>query len=119
MPNKMFEGDLIKLAIKPLSVNQAYQGKRYRTPAHDSFKTAIKYLLPNWYQIPPPPYVIYFEFGVSSLLSDGDNLVKLAQDSIADKYNFNDRYIKRWIIDVEKVDKGSEYINFKIETLVK
>lgn len=111
--------EMIKLQIKPLSVNAAYQGKRFRTPAHDTFKTAIKYLLPNWHDIPPPPYTMYFEFGVSSLLSDGDNLVKLAQDSIADKYNFNDRLIKRWIIDVEKVAKGEEYIKFKIETLVK
>jgi hypothetical protein len=110
---------MLKIPLKPLSVNQAYQGRRYRTPAHDQFKTAIKYLLPNWYQIPPPPYVMHFEFGLSSSLSDGDNCVKLAQDSIADKYGFNDRLIKRWIIDVEKVEKGHEYIKFKIETLVK
>lgn len=110
---------MIKLDLKPLSVNQAYRGKKWRTPAHDCFKTAIKYLLPDWYKIPAPPYCIHFEFGVSSSLSDGDNLIKLSQDSIADKYGFNDRYIKRWIVDVEQVKKGEEYIKFKIETLVK
>ena len=69
--------------------------------------------------MPEPPYCIYFEFGLSSSLSDGDNCVKTAQDSIADKYGFNDRFIKRWIIDVEKVEKGKEYISFKIEHLTK
>lgn len=110
---------MIHLNIKALSVNEAYQGRRFRTPKHDVFKTAIKYLLPASYDMPKPPYCIYFEFGVSSALSDGDNLVKCTQDSIADKYGFNDRLIKRWIIDVEKVDKGKEYIKFKIEHLVK
>jgi len=110
---------MIKLNIKALSVNEAYQGRRFRTPKHDVFKTAIKYLLPPSYDMPEPPYCIYFEFGVSSPLSDGDNLVKCAQDSIADKYGFNDRFIKRWVIDVEKVEKGKEYIKFKIEHLVK
>lgn len=110
---------MLKINIKPLSVNEAYRGKKWRTPKHDLFKTAIKYLLPASYDMPGPPYVIYFEFGVSSALSDGDNLVKCAQDSIADKYGFNDRYIKRWIIDVEQVPKGQEYIKFKIEHLTK
>lgn len=110
---------MIKLNIKPLSVNEAYQGRRFRTPKHDLFKTAIKYLLPTSYDMPEPPYCIYFEFGVSSALSDGDNLIKLTQDSIADKYGFNDRYIKRWVIDIEHVKKGEEYIKFEIKHLEK
>jgi len=79
----------------------------------------MRQLLPDNINLPPPPYVLHFEFGLNSGNSDGDNCVKLAQDSIADKYGFNDRYIKRWIIDVEQVKKGHEYISFKIETLVK
>jgi len=110
---------IVRINIKPLSVNSAYKGRRFRTPAHDIFKTAIKYLLPPVYKMPPPPYCIQFEFGVSSSLSDGDNLIKLTQDSIADKYEFNDRYIKRWIVDVEKVEKGKEYIKFRIDHLTK
>ena len=110
---------MIKLKIKPLSVNEAYRGKKWRTPKHDIFKTAIKYLLPPSYNIPEAPFCIHFEFGVSSSLSDGDNLIKCAQDSIADKYGFNDRLIRRWIVDIELVKKGEEYISFKIEHLEK
>ena len=105
------------IKIKPLSVNEAYQGRRFRTPKHDLFKTEIKYLLPQWLELPEPPYVIIFEFGVSSPLSDGDNLVKCTQDSIADKYGFNDRLIKRWIVDIELVKKGEEYIKFDLKHL--
>ena len=110
---------MVTLKIKALSINSAYKGRRFRTPAHDTFKTAIKYLLPDHFKLPLPPYCIFFEFGVSSALSDGDNLVKCTQDSIADKYGFNDRLIKRWVIDVEKVEKGKEYIKFKILHLEK
>jgi hypothetical protein len=110
---------MIKILIKPLSVNSAYKGRRFVTDAHRWFKMNMRQLLPDNYKLPAPPYVIHFEFGLSSGNSDGDNCVKLAQDSIADKYGFNDRYIKRWIIDVEQVKKGHEYISFKIETLLK
>lgn len=105
---------MIKLNIKALSVNEAYKGRRFRTPKHDAFKTAIKYLLPSHYDLPKPPYCIEFIFGVSSQLSDGDNLVKCAQDSIADRYGFNDRLIKKWIIEVEQTEKGKEFIKFRI-----
>lgn len=109
---------MIKLQIKPLSINEAYTGKRSRTAKYNVFKRQIGFLLPN-INLPNPPYMIYFEFGLSSLASDGDNLIKTAQDCIAEKYGFNDKLIKRWVIDVEKVDKGKEYIKFKIETLIK
>jgi Holliday junction resolvase RusA-like endonuclease len=111
--------NFITLKIKALSVNEAYKGRRFRTPAHDSYKTALKYALPDWYKLPPPPYCIHIEFGFSSLLSDADNGVKLFIDSLQDKYLFNDRLVKRIIIDVEKVAKGNEYIKFCINHLEK
>lgn len=54
----------------------------------------IGFLLPN-INLPNWPYMIYFEFGLSSLASDGDNLIKTAQQlSRAKKYGFNDKLIK-------------------------
>lgn len=109
---------VIKLDIKPISINEAYTGRRRRTEKYNVFKRQISFLLPKL-DLPKPPYLIHFEFGFSSLASDGDNCIKAAQDCIAEKYGFNDKLIKRWIVDVEQVPKGSEYIKFKIETLVK
>lgn len=110
---------MIKIHRKPLSVNEAYQGRRFRTPKYDLFKRDMNFLLPSDYKIPPPPYVIYFEFGLSSMSGDWDNCIKTAQDCISDKYGFNDKLIKRGVVDVVNVAKGHEYISFKIETLLK
>lgn len=110
---------MIKINIKALSVNEAYKGRRFRTPKHDAFKTAIKYLLPDWYDMPEPPYFIKLEFGFSSMSSDWDNCIKTAQDAIADKYGFNDKLIRGGLVYTEYVEKGKEYIKFKIEHLTK
>ena len=76
-------------------------------------------MLPNDFKLPPPPYIIYFEFGLSSVIADGDNCIKCTQDCIATKYKFNDKLIRRWVVDAEIVPKGSEYFKFNIETLLK
>ncbi len=110
---------MIKIHRKPLSVNEAYQGRRFRTPKYDLFKRDLRFLLPEDYKIPLPPYVIYLEFGLSSASGDWDNCIKTAQDCIAEKYGFNDKLIKRGVVDIVNVAKGHEYISFKIETLVK
>jgi hypothetical protein len=106
---------MIRLNIKPLSLNAAYSGVRYKTKACNSFKKDLYFMLPN-IRMPPPPYCIHFKFGVSSASSDGDNLIKVSQDTIADRYEFNDKLIKKWIVEVEQVKKGFEYIEFKIES---
>jgi len=107
---------MIKLNIKPLSVNEAYKGRKYKTDKCDSFKSKMNDILPCSIWLPPPPYEIHFIFGLSSKSSDGDNCVKIAQDCISTKYNFNDKLIKKWIIEVENVKKGEEYIKFQILT---
>ncbi len=109
---------MYKINIKPLSINAAYTGKRSRTPLYNKYKRDLSVLLPK-IKLPQSPYIIHFEFGFSSISSDGDNCIKCAQDCIAEKYGFNDKLIKRWIVDVETVKKGNEYFKFKIETLVK
>ena len=60
--------------------------------------------------IPEAPYQIHFVFGLSSASSDGDNCVKNTQDCIAKYYGFNDKLIKRWIIDVVKTKKRSRIL---------
>ncbi len=107
---------MITVPIKPISVNEAYKGRRFRTEKCSKFKRDLYFMLPDL-KIPEPPYCINFKFGLSSASSDGDNCVKVAQDVISSRYNFNDKLIKKWIIEVENVSKGKEYISFKIESL--
>lgn len=107
---------MIKIDYKPLSVNQAWQGKRFKTPAYKKYERDVLLLLPN-IEIPDPPYKIYYEFGMSNALSDFDNPVKLLTDLLQKKYGFNDRDIFEAHIKKVKVKKGSEYFSFKLVTL--
>lgn len=108
---------MIKVKIKPLSVNDAWQGRRYKTEAYKSYECALMLLLPKTIKMPKPPYELYLKFGFSSSASDWDNPIKTTQDIIAKKYKFNDKQIKRAVVDTEIVKKGEEYIQFNITTL--
>jgi hypothetical protein len=105
----------IKLFIKPLSVNNAWQGKRFRSDAYNEYRKAIKRLLPA-IELPPPPYCLSFVFGFSNNASDLDNPVKCIQDILAENYGFNDKLITELHIKKEIVAKGSEFIQFDIKT---
>ena len=105
-----------KLPIKPLSLNAAYRGRRFDTPELKRFKKDMRKCLPN-IQVPKGKIGIEFIFGVSTSRSDGDNLIKCAQDAIANKYGFNDNVIFEWHIVKDVVRKGKEYISFSIYSL--
>jgi len=103
------------LNIKPLSVNLCWQGKRFKTPAYNSYEKELLYRLPPG-KLPLPPYSITFEFGMSNVMSDYDNPVKPLQDILAKKYGFNDAHIYKAEIRKVKVAKGKEYFTFQIST---
>ena len=64
--------------------------------------------------IPEGPLEIYLKWGFSHAASDWDNPVKPFQDCLQKMYGFNDNRIKRAVIDVEKVKKGDEFIEFEL-----
>lgn len=106
---------MIRVDIKPLSVNECWQGKRFKTPKYKAYEKHTLLLLPPL-RLPPPPYSIHFEFGLSSPLADWDNPVKPLQDILQKKYGFNDKDIVRAVVDKVKVSKGREYFKFKIDS---
>ena len=99
--------------IKPLSINQAWKGKRYKTNNYKSFERSLLYLLPQL-NVPDGKLQLNLEFGFSNRGSDLDNPVKMVQDILSKKYGFNDNLIYRIILDKVIVKKGDEYIKFKI-----
>lgn len=105
---------MVKINLKPLSVNAAYRGRRYRTNDYIEYERTLMYLLPKM-ELPPPPFEIYFKFGFSSLASDWDNCIKTTQDIISKKYGFNDRLIIRGVVETEQVSRGQEYFIFEIK----
>ena len=105
----------MRVNIKPLSVNQVWQGKRYKTKTYSNYRSDLtNYLLPNKLEIPSGELHVNYEFGVSNMGSDVDNLVKPFQDALQEKYKFNDSRIISFFAKKTKVKKGSEFINFEI-----
>ena len=104
---------MIRVDIKPLSVNEAYKGRHFPTQKLDDYKEALQYLLPTM-EVPAGRLAVRYVFGVSSKNADGDNCVKAFQDALCEKYGFDDRTIWRWEFEKELVKKGAEFIKFEI-----
>lgn len=104
----------IKKQIKPLSVNQCWQGKRFKTKIYKAYEQELLYTLPQ-VKLPKAPYWIYFEFGLSNSMSDWDNPVKPLQDILQKKYGFNDKDIIEALVRKVKVKKGEEYFVIKMD----
>lgn len=108
------EDNMIK--VKPLSVNQCWKGKRYKTETYKAYEQEVWYLLPNS-NIPKGKLKLKIKVGLSSKNADVDNIAKPFIDILQKKYIFNDKMIYKLILEKEDVKKGEEYIDFKIEIL--
>jgi len=104
-----------KLGIKPISVNQCWQGKRYKTKTYKDFEKAMLLLMPKG-GVSCPPYRVDLIFGFSTSTSDIDNPIKPVLDIIQKKYNINDRDIYEINVTKKVVKKGNEYIYYEINS---
>jgi Holliday junction resolvase RusA-like endonuclease len=105
----------MRIDIKMLSVNQAWQGKRFKTVKYEAYtKELLLKLKPL--KLPEPPFKLVMKVGFSNKLSDIDNILKPTIDIIQKKYGINDRDIYQ--IDVEKVivEKGNEFFEWDLFT---
>lgn len=106
----------VSLRIKPLSVNEAWQGKRFKTKKYLAYEKELMLKLPKL-QMPQPPYKVFYEFGFSNSLSDWDNPCKPLQDIMQKKYGFNDRDILEANVKKLMVKKGDEYFTVYFESI--
>jgi Holliday junction resolvase RusA-like endonuclease len=102
--------------IKPLSVNEAWQGKRYKTNKYNDYIDKMMLILPK-IEVENTKLFLYVEFGFSSKASDIDNALKTFIDCLVKKYKVDDRNIYRLIVEKVIVKKGNEYIKFNFEKL--
>lgn len=105
----------MKIKVKPLSVNQVWQGRRYKTRKYKSYEEEVLYQLPLLDIDFAGPLSIYLNFGFSNTLSDLDNPVKPILDILQKKYGFNDRDVYELQIKKNIVPKGEEYIELQID----
>lgn len=106
----------MRVNIKPLSVNDAWKGRRFKTDDYKAYERAVLLMLES-YDVPEGLLHIDLTFGLSSKNADFDNPVKPFVDCLQKKYGFNDRRIKSASILVDDVAKGCEYIDFEITRL--
>lgn len=106
----------MRIEIKPLSVNEVWQGKRFKTPKYKHYEKEVMLTLKPM-QIKGGKLSLLLRFGLSSKNADIDNPVKPFVDCLQKRYGFNDRHIYK--LTVEKVDvaKGQEFIEFDIKSI--
>ncbi len=101
-----------KVSVKPLSVNQAWKGRRYRTDEYKSYSSGLLLLLPQEIEVPEGKLALYLKWGMSNSRADWDNPIKPFQDILQKKYNFDDSRVYRGLVDKVITKKGKEFIEF-------
>lgn len=102
-----------RLDIKPLSVNEAWQGKRFKTKKYKAYERDILMML-GPFTVPDGNLRLSLTFGFSNSASDIDNPVKCFTDCLQKKYGFNDSRIYQLMVSKVKVKKGDEFIQWEI-----
>ena len=105
---------VINLNVKPLSVNQCWQGRRFKTKAYKQYEKALLALLPEIEFTYKDDLEINIVFGFSSKTADIDNPLKPVLDILQKKYGFNDRSVYRLTVDKVITKKKEEFISIKI-----
>lgn len=106
-----------RVYIKPISVNEAWKGRRYKTDKYKSFERSMLMLLPNVKLEFKGQLTVDLTFGFSSKASDIDNPVKPILDCLQKKYKFNDNKIYKLNINKEIVKSGSEFVELTINEI--
>ena len=101
-----------------MSVNEAWQGRRFKTLLYKRYEREVLLLLPAFIDIPDGDLAVHFEFGVSNNSSDIDNPVKPFLDILAKKYAFNDNRVFFMSLQKTRVNKANVFVRFKIMPLI-
>jgi Holliday junction resolvase RusA-like endonuclease len=107
---------MIRINIKPMSVNDAWKGRRFKTKKYTDYSKTLLMILPK-VSVPNTQLEINFIFGISSC-SDIDNPLKLIIDIFQKKYKFDDKKIMKLIVQKNIVKKGQEYFMFDIKPYI-
>jgi len=106
-----------RVNVKPLSVNECWQGQRFKTPNYKSYEKKLFQKLPKVLVENDKKLMLNVSVGFSSKLSDVDNILKPLLDILQKRYKFNDRNIYKLSISKTDVKKGEEFIEFEFFVL--
>ena len=105
---------MIKIDIKLLSINEAFQGRRFKTNKYKNYEKELLWLLPKLEVEKDRKLKLRIEAGLSSRNADLDNICKPLQDILQKKYQFNDKWIYELEMKKVNVKKSEEYVKFDI-----
>ena len=107
----------MRVNIKPLSVNGAWRGRRFKTLEYKAYEKEVMLKLPKNIDIPEGEIHLTLIIGYSNKASDIDNAAKPFIDILQKKYGFNDSRIYKLVMVKNIVKKGEEYIDFELSLL--
>ena len=92
---------MIAVSIKPLSVNDAWQGRRFKSPAYLTYERDLGFLLPRGIPMTKGRVELRYRFYIKNdKLADADNMVKPLQDVLVKHgYIEDDRFIYRFSVE--------------------
>lgn len=107
------------MMIKPLSVNECWQGRRFKTPKYQSYEQELFYKLARLpiIKLPEGKLWLQIKVGLSNKTADLDNIAKPFIDILQKFYGFNDKMIYELELKKEDVKKGNEFIHFAIKSV--
>ncbi len=106
----------IELNVKPLSVNDSWKGRRFKTDLYKKYERDLLLLLPKMKGKIPDMIAIDIHFVFSSKASDIDNPVKPLLDILQKKYGFDDKNI--FELNIRKSINRPESISINIRSLL-
>lgn len=104
-------GSVIHIDIKPLSVNRAWRGRRFKSQDYKDYESSLFYLLPPIPDFPKENIKLSFEFGMPKS-QDIDSPLKQTIDIMQKKYGFDDKNIIELHVTKTHAKKGEEFIRF-------
>ena len=105
------------IKLHPLSVNEAWSGKRFKSVSYMKYSDAVTLSLKT-IKIPASPYEISFLFGFHNMQSDYDNGIKSFQDLVFKKYKISDAHIHMGTsMKVKVLTTEDEFVAFRLDTL--
>lgn len=99
-----------------MSVNVAFQGRKFKTKEYKQYEKDLLLMLPN-IKLKIQRVSIDIVFGFSNSLCDIDNPLKPFLDVLQKKYNINDRDIYNLNVTKEVIKKGDEFIKYQIKEI--
>jgi len=98
----------IKVNIKPLSINKAFQGRRFKTKDYNQYEKSCLLMMPRL-RFPQGKVALHIRYGFSNKASDVDNPTKLVLDIMQKKYEFNDKDVYEIHLYKLIVPRGKEF----------